>query len=332
MSRSWYPVAVLVISLLIPAAASASNLDDMGKSKEYPSPRISSARGSLDCSNVIDLYDGYHDPSLYLPAVSNVDEWPGESAVYTGGEVVFHVTFPDSPYGWTWTLIYTIPGGGQVDCFRMSQGCDETYTESHRAGVDPTTIVHGYWNWHGELWLALDGRDGYGDVSLDVSFGMTEYIADDFCADVIEIPNSSVFTGDTCDGYNTDPLWCEIMPPTEAQYTTRGWEDYYGVFMPAGSTFHAHLYHSCDASMRLMDACMAPMNCIGYVDYYYSGNPPELEEVMTFTNASGADAQFYLVIDAYDFCCGPYDLEFQSDDGAVINEEMSFGDVKRVYR
>lgn len=323
MTRFLYVVMYVAMTMIV-GVANASTIHAT-KDSRHGKPLPSVSRGLLDCSAVVELYDGYADPSAYLPATGDVEDWLGYGPYWHGGELVFHIAFPANDYGWDWTFSFRPGDGCDPDLFVMAGGCGEEHAISfHNYGASGTA-------WSGELWFALDGYSGY-PCDIGISFEMTEYELFDFCTDVVDVEGVGIFQGDTCDGYDSPAGTCVVIPPTDGQYFSDGLEDYYGVFMPAGSSFAATLFHSCDASMRLMDACIEPMNCVGYVDYHWSDVPPAFVEFMPFSNDTGMDATFYLVIDAYDDCCGDYELVFESDDGAIANEMMSLGDVKRIYR
>ncbi|MBC8426210.1 hypothetical protein H8E07_19010 [bacterium] len=314
-------MAVVAVVAMMAGIATAATIH-ASKDSRYGKPLPSASRGLLDCSSVTELSAGYSNPFAYLPATGLVDDWLGYGPYWTGGEVVFHITFPASTYGWNWQFGFVPAAGCDPDLFIMDGGCGEEFAAYFFDGGVSAT------GWTGaELWFCLDGYAA-STCYMEVNFDMQEYVPFDFCADVIDVTGVGIFVGDTCDGYNTPAGSCVIIPPTPTQYLSDGQEDYYGVFMPAGSSFLAHVDHSCDASLRVMDACLEPVNCVGYVDAVY----PDTFEDMPFTNDTGVDALFYLVIDAYDDCCGVYEMDFSSTDGAIANEAMTLGEVKALWR
>jgi len=323
-------MAVVAVVAMMTGVAFAATIEAQKGTKEIKNPQASNSRGALDCSGLTELTNPYSNPFMYMPAVGNVDDYFGASYfIWTGGEVVFHYTFPASADGWDWNFTWVHPAGGYVDWFYSTTGCGEEFVEGLSWGtLDSGGSVTGTGGWDGEIWMWLDGEYGFGDFFFDASFSAWLYIPFDFCADVIDVTGTGIFVGDTCDGYNTPAGTCVIIPPTPTQYLSDGQEDYYGVFMPAGSTFQADVIHTCDASLRVMDACLEPVNCVGYMDAVY----PDTFENMPFTNDTGVDALFYLVIDAYDDCCGTYELNFTSGDGAIANEAMTMGEVKALWR
>ena len=146
-----------------------------------------------------------------------------------------------------------------------------------------------------------------------------------FCADVVEASGTGMFYGDTCDGVNlVESLGCEA-------YSEAGLEDYYEIFMPAGSTFTATVTNTADGALWVVAECEAAggaFTCLGYADATLTGDP----EVVSYTNAGG-DAVVYLVVDSWGTdSCGTYDMNFESVDGAVANEDMSMGAVKAMFR
>jgi len=313
-------MAVVAVVAMMAGFATAATIH-ASKDSRYGKPMPSASRGLLDCSGTVELYDGFSSPFEYLPATGNVDDWLGYGPYWTGGEAVYHVTFPVYPNGVNWSFTFTPGPDCDPDLFIMDGGCGEEFAiYFFDGGVSAT-------GWTGaELWFCLDGYAG-STCYMEVNFSMSEYVPFDFCADVIDVEGVGIFVGDTCDGYNTPAGACETGGAT--QYLSDGAEDYYGVFMPAGSTFMASVVPTiCDGSLRVMDACFEPVNCVWYVDLVY----PDTYEDMTFTNDTGVDALFYLVIDSYDDCCGPYEMDFSSTTGAIANEAMTMGEVKALWR
>ncbi|MBU0742645.1 hypothetical protein KKG45_14205 [bacterium] len=330
-------LAVVAVVAMMAGVAFANTIEMMKGDRAPFKPQSDTTRGLLDCSAVTELTNPYYN-FHFIPSVGNVDDWGHGYFIHTGGEVVFHYTFPASTYGWDWAFSWVAPAGGWVDWIGSTLGCGEEFTQYFSWGAEGGSTISGTGGWDGEIWMVLDGEYGFGDFYMEISFSASLYVPFDFCADVLDVSGSGLFYGDTCDGYNTPSGSCILIPPSDVQYYALAPEDYYGVFMPAGSTFTAHMTSDvCDASMRVLDNCLEPVNCVGYMDYYWSGNPPEFEETLPFTNDTGFDALFYLVIDAYQGptdpeCCGTYELDFTSTGGAIANEEMSMGAVKALWR
>ncbi len=146
-----------------------------------------------------------------------------------------------------------------------------------------------------------------------------------FCADVIDASGTGMFYGDTCDGVNLiSALGCEA-------YTENGFEDYYEIVMPAGSSFTATVTNTADGALWVVAECEADggaFTCLGYADATFGGDP----EVVSYTN-TGGDTVVYLVVDSWGTdSCGTYDMNFESVGGAVANEDMSMGAVKALFR
>lgn len=147
-----------------------------------------------------------------------------------------------------------------------------------------------------------------------------------FCDMLIEADGVGTFYGDTCDGVNLiSALGCEV-------YTENGFEDYYEIEMPAGSSFTATVTNTADGALWVVAECEAEggaFTCLGYADDTLSGDP----EVVSYTNASGAPMTVYLVVDSWGTdSCGTYEMVFDSTGGAVANEDMSMGAVKALFR
>lgn len=311
-----------------------------------------SSSRDFDCGAAIEIPSiSWPGAAAVMPSVSGVDTWYTLPYDYSSsGELVYHFTFPANATGWDWNFTYTHSGSGYIDAFvGWGPDCGYDYiswvfwgtgtggTASYGNDTDPV-------GFEGDLWIVLDGEDGFGAGELVIpSFYASEHVyvpppPVDFCATIEDVTGSGLFTGDTCDGGQTpvtgSGTTVVLIPPSSVVYLTDGLEDYFGVFMPAGSSFNAHVTADCDPSLRVFDNCANPVANVGYMDYYYPGDASgfEYEEFMPFTNDTGVDAYFYLVIDAYDDCCGSYELDFTSTGGAIANEEMSMGEVKALYR
>jgi hypothetical protein len=168
---------------------------------------------------------------------------------------------------------------------------------------------------------------GYGSASGAYVISVTAVGAPEpnsFCDLLSEA--SSELTGDTCDGENlVDGLTC-------ASYNQLGSEDYYEVYMPAGSSFTAAVTCDADGSLSVVAECEAlpgQFTCLAYADDTYPGGT---EEVISYTNDTGSDAFVFLVIDSYGASCGAYTGTFESTGGAVSTEAMSLGEVKSLFR
>jgi len=146
-----------------------------------------------------------------------------------------------------------------------------------------------------------------------------------FCANLIDVEGTGMFYGDTCDGVNlVSTLGCQT-------YTENGLEDYYEVFMPAGSTFTATVTNTADGALWVLAECeaeAAAFTCLATADDTFTGDP----EVVSYTN-TGGDMVVFLVVDSWGTAsCGTYEMLFESPDGAVANQDMSMGSVKSLFR
>ncbi len=143
-----------------------------------------------------------------------------------------------------------------------------------------------------------------------------------FCDLVQGVEGVGIFSGDTCDGQNL------ISEFDCISYAEAGFEHYYEVSMPTGSSFTVDLVHSVDSAIWVLDACAEPFACLASADDVYPGG----EEFVSYAN-TGADTVVYLVIDSYGTdTCGAYEFTFTPTGGAVANEVMSIGDVKARFK
>jgi len=351
--RNLMKLVAVVAVMTMAGAAFADSIDANGLAK-FRAGDQSMSRGLLNCTTEVieipglSVNDGLE---LFGLGPSDVLDWPTTTAYqFPGDELVFHFEFPTTaPDGYEWTFTWSHDAGAGdvwVDLFVMD-GCGEENTYYMVWSDGTGGSINGTGGWTGDLWLALDSETVWSGV-IPWTFNATEYIAPEpleFCEYVQDVSGTGIFNGDTCGGPHMEDAngsgdGCVLTPPMDTiegwvygnMYYTDGDEAYYGIFMPAGSSFSAHVTHTCDASLRLFDACMEPFYCIGYMDWYWSGAPPEAEETLPFTNDTGADMMVYLIVDSYDACCGTFVLDFTSSGGAIANEQMSLGEVKALYR
>lgn len=162
---------------------------------------------------------------------------------------------------------------------------------------------------------------GYGSSAGAYVIDMTGAVPppSDFCGLLSEA--GSELSGDTTDGYDlVNGLDC-------AAFVMNGYEAYYEVFMPAGSSFTAAVTNSNDGALAVVSQCDLMGDCLAYADNTFGGQ----EEVISYTN-NGADAMVYLVIDSYSAGAFTYTGTFTSTGGAVATESMSLGTIKAMFR
>jgi hypothetical protein len=319
---------VAVVTMMAGIAVAGTIQATKGKVMSDRTLVTGSQSRALDCGTVVDLGLAFADIAFTM-GPDGYNDWFGDLA-YIGPEIIFHATFPASDYGYNWSFSW-VEGDCDVDFFLLDQVCDESTVWWYSAGGEGLGGVSATGWEETELYFVMDSEFCTGDYILDVTWSTELYIPFDLCPDVIEtVTGSGVFYGDTCDGYETPQPGCVLTPPNTIQWLADGLEDYYGIFMPAGSSFLVLVTSDvCDVSLRVYDACMEPVNCIGYMDYQY----PAMWEELPFTNDTGLDGMFYLIVDAYDpACCGTYEMDFTSTGGAIANEEMSMGAVKALWR
>ena len=162
---------------------------------------------------------------------------------------------------------------------------------------------------------------GFGTSIGPYVIEMTEAVPvpTDFCGLLSEA--GSELSGDTTDGYDlVNDLDC-------AAYAMNGYEAYYEVFMPAGSSFTAAVTNNNDGALAVVSQCDLMGDCLAYADDTLYAQ----EEVISYTN-NGADAMVYLVIDSYSAGAFTYTGTFTSTGGAVATESMSLGTIKAMFR
>jgi hypothetical protein len=147
--------------------------------------------------------------------------------------------------------------------------------------------------------LALAGGDTYliavvtlgrGDYVISVTEGtVPEPLS--FCDMLSEA--GSELSGDTCDGENL-----VYNLPNEYDFNQMGWEDYYEVSMPAGSSFTATVASEVDCILSVVAECEAlpgQFTCLAYADMIEGTGG----ETISYTNDSGNDTSVFLVIDSW---------------------------------
>lgn len=314
-------LAVVAIVTMVSGVAVAKTLNFNSKDIPVKDTYVGSVdRGLLDCSGQIELANGVtvYGDNTGLPSM--VDLYGCSTWGETGGEVVYHVDFGAGDVDWTLTANFD---GCDLDIAVLDL-CDE---DLGCIGVADSSVQSEGPGWTGDVWFVVDGYSGAG-CAFDLTLDWSDYVPPapiSFCDVVEDIDGEGVvhFGGDTCDGVNNFfDLECAV-------WTENGFEDYYGVFMPAGSSFQVVLTHTVDSAMWVIDACAEPFTCLGYVDDEYPGTT----ETLVYSNTSGSDMTVFLVIDSYGTdTCGTYDFIFTPTGGAVANEDLSFGQVKSLYR
>ena len=314
--------SVLVLSFLLISGMAFAEIKSFDKVPPVKSAPMGYDRGLLDCSGAIEVDLGvgvYYGDNT--GAVNNVTAYSCSGWSEDGGEVVYHVVFPDLV---TWEVGLT-----DMDCdldLAVLSMCDEDL------GCEIVVNVGVYVEEPvpGEFWFVVDGYNGAA-CSYTLTFTTTPYEPPppapdvDFCDLVEDAEGTGFFYGNTCDGQNLIyDLGCN-------NYTDNGLEDYYGVVVGPGGSFTATVTHESDTAAWILGECFGPegvFTCLDHADDTYTGDP----EVATWTNDTGVEALVYIVVDSWATdSCGAYEMEFQGTD-AVANELMSIGDVKALYR
>lgn len=154
----------------------------------------------------------------------------------------------------------------------------------------------------GTYYLILDGfngSDGAGTITATTAHGET-------CDDAYAVTGSGTFLGTTASysaAYGTTSRTGSCTG-----YQQAGPEAAYRVVLPAGAELQASLTAGWDASLYLITDCAASTtSCVAGADASISGT-----EMITYTNASGATATYYLMVDSWRMQdAGNYSLTIQ---------------------
>lgn len=308
-------VTALVLSLS--GAALAAELHESGPKipvAKAPVIGITGAQGLLDCSGAVevDLNVGVY-AGTNVGAVNNVSTYGCSTWNESGGEVVYHVTFPADV---TWEV--GLSGmTGDLD-LAVLDACDESL--GCLIVVDSGVYVSE--PFAGEFWFVVDGYGG-ASSAYTLTFTTTPYVAPPTMCELIQDATGTFFVGDTCDGYNN------VASGPCSPYTENGLEHYYEIQVPAGCYFSANVtYSGADGALWVLDTCDPVANCLAFADDTLTGDP----EVVTYTNTTTSAQTVILVLDSWGTAaCGAYEFSFTTD-CAVATEIESFGGVKALFR
>lgn len=306
----------VVCVLSLAGAAFAADLHETSKFPITKAPAIgvNSTQGLLDCSGAIevDLNVGVYSGTT-VGAVNNVSTYGCSTWNEAGGEVVYHVTFPDNV---TWAV--NLSGMTADQDLAVLDLCDESL--GCLIVVDSGVYVSA--PLPGEYYFVVDGYNG-ANGPFTLTFTTEEVVPPPAMCDLIQDVTGTYFTGDTCDSFNV------ISAEDCGTYTEAGLEHYYEILVPAGCYFTANVtYDAEDGALWVLDTCEPTYTCLGYADDTFGG---EMETV-TYTNTTGVDQTVLLVLDSWGTgACGTYNFEFITD-CAVATENESFGGVKAMFR
>lgn len=310
-------LATTLFLLSLAGFAMAAELQDASKipATRPDVPHIMTPNGMLDCSGAIevDLNVGEYIGTT-VGGVNHVTTYGCSTWSEGGPEAVYHVTFPADV---TWEVGLS---GMTADLdLAVLDACDET--TGCLIVVDSGVYVSE--PYPGELYFVVDG---YGTAAgpYTITFTTTPYVAPPTMCNLIQdVTGGTLFTGDTCDGYNN------IQTNACGTYSEAGLEHYYEIKVPAGCMFTANVtYDAADGALWVLDGCADGYACLAYADDTFDG---EMESV-TYSNDTGAEQAVILVLDSWGTAsCGTYTFEFQSD-CAVAQEVESFGSVKSMFR
>lgn len=314
--RTLKMLAIAACLLSLAGAALAVDLQDTAKFpvKKAPVESGTAALGTLDCSGAVevDLNVGVYTGDT-TSAPNNVTTYGCSTWTESGGEVVYHVTFPADV---TWEVGLS---GMSADLdLAVLDACDEA--TGCLIVVDSGVYVSA--PYPGEFWFVVDGYGG-ARGTYTLTFTTTPFVAPPTMCSLVQDVTGTSFTGDTCNGYNN------VSAEACGAYTENGLEHYYEIVVPAGCNFTANVtYATADGALWLLDSCAAGYSCLAFADDTLDGQT----ESLVYTNSSGASQVVYLVLDSWGTAaCGTYQFDFVSD-CAVPAETTSFGAVKSMFR
>ncbi len=308
-------VAIIAICLVAGAAFAAVPDGALSSANKLPVDKPGGgdpSKGLLNCSGAIEIMldTEYSGNNTGMP--NNVSTYGCSTWNESGGEVIFHLYLAEP----------TMFEGGitsvcDLDMAVLDQ-CDETLgcLIVVDSGVVTNVPVSG------DFYFVVDG---YGGAACAFTLQINTVAPPEpvsFC-DSLEDVTGTYFAGSTCGGVNNVfALGCE-------DYSEQGLEAYYEVFMPAGSSFTADVLNSADGALWVVDSCVDPIACLAYADATFSGEV----ETVTYSNTSGSDMYVYLVIDSWGTAsCGDYTLTMTASGGAIPAENVSFGQMKAMFR
>lgn len=275
--------------------------------------------GLASMAGAADKYENEHGPTAFVPPAAEGGRATGDDCIdpiaidtlpyygtgftncgrgntysntclgyYDGGEdIMFRldlaadavITIVMNPLGTTWTGILI-----DDECPPPTSGCIAINTGSSGVRtISNLSLVAGSYYIMFDTWPTPN-------CIPEFNLTIEEYVPQppvSFCDDLQAAYGTGTFYGDTCGGQNL--LYSFPCIP----YTENGLEDYYEVFMPAGSSFTVNLTHSVDSAIWVFDSCIEPFTCLAGADAVFPGTT----ETLTYTNP-GADATVYLVIDS----------------------------------
>lgn len=306
--------AVLILSAGLVLAGDIRSFDRFPPVKDGTGD---GSRGNLDCSNAIevDISSGqFIHTFTNVGAPNNVTYYSCSSWNEAGGEVVYRVVFPDD-------VLWEVGLSGMTCDLDLAvlDMCDEDFGCLIVADVG----VYVSAPYPGEFYFVVDGYNGAA-CDYTITFTTTPFVPLSFCALVeTEVYGTGTFYGNTCGGQNLITYYPECNTWTE-----NGLEDYYAVYMPAGSSFTVDLFHSVDAAIWLFDGCAEPFTCLAAADVVYPGTT----ETLSYVN-NGPTTYLYLVIDSYGSnTCGEYYFDFTATGGAIATKMETLSNVKAIFR
>ncbi|MBC8423110.1 hypothetical protein H8E07_03210 [bacterium] len=309
-------LAVAAIITLFAGFAVAKTLQPVSKDIIVKDSYIGMDRGLLDCTGQVELTDGVTSFGDNTGMPNNVTTYGCSTWNESGGEVVHHIFFADEV---EWSMVINM-GGCDLDIAILDQ-CDE---DLGCIGVSDSSVDGTGPGWIGDVYFVVDGYNEAA-CAFDITVTSTPYIPPEpigFCDLVQDVDGVGVFTGDTCDGENL------ITSMDCSAYTENGFEHFYSVFMPAGSSFTVDLIHAIDSALWVLDGCEEPYACLAYADNEW----PAGTETITYANPGG-DTTVFLVVDSWSSdSCGAYEFMFTPTGGAIANEQLTFGEVKALFQ
>lgn len=332
---------LLVVIFLLTTPVLATEFHTLTKYPSYKdNTATQSARGELDCSNVIELQWYVTENHTTVGQPSNVDSYPCDMWDESGPEMVFHYTVEEQDPPWKITLdsygvdldlILIIDGScDEADCDFILDG---TFLTENPLPGDYYLIVDGYQGAAGEFSLLLSYSDDTPPPPVPLPNACSDFQQAFPGQSGDLVPNTQYsLSGNTCaDGVN------HIQNNTCLDWLSEGLDMYYEMVLLPGASIQAEVgfLYGQDTILYLMDGCGNQTSggvpeFLVCADEGYDGSP----ETLAYTNSTEQEQLVYLVVDAYDEgTCGEFSgTILLTGNGAVSSEDTNWGSLKSLYR
>lgn len=284
---------------------------------QIPKPREGAVvpRGSLDCTDAVEvtLDDCY--PGSNVGAPENVDRYGCRDWDESGGEVVFHL-FLDEPTRWEALLTAETCDLDLAILDRCDEelGCLELVDSGFRVRESMS----------GDLFFVVDGFAGAA-CDFELCFSSLPPLPP-ACSVVQPLACATgSLAGDTCAGDNfVDDLAC-------AHFSHGGLENWYSMDVASGGSFTAEVtLDDGDCALLLLGSCDPAGDCLVYADENQTGE----SETIGWTNFTTETLTVYLVVDAWAPAqlCGSYHGDYICTPAGQPSALTTWGTLKAAYR